>query len=141
MELLERDEELAPLRALGGAAGAGHGALVLVTGEAGIGKSALVEAFARSQVGALRVLWGWCDQLTTPRPLGPVRDLARQLRGRLIDQLAAGNDAGAVDALLDEISGPPGSVLVIEDAHWADEATLDLLTVLTRRIGRLPALL
>jgi DNA-binding CsgD family transcriptional regulator/tetratricopeptide (TPR) repeat protein len=141
MELLERDEELATLAALASGAVAGHGALVLVTGEAGIGKSALVEVFAHSHAAELRVLWGWCDQLATPRPLGPVRDLARQVRGPLAEHLASGDDAGAVDALLDEMSRPPGSVLVVEDAHWADEATLDLLTVLARRIGRLPGLL
>jgi DNA-binding CsgD family transcriptional regulator len=141
MELLERDEELAALSALASAAVAGQGSLVLVTGEAGIGKSALVEGFARSGAAGLRVLWGWCDQLATPRPLGPVRDLARQVRGLLAERLAAGNDAGAVDALLDELAAPPGSVFIVEDAHWADEATLDLLTVLARRIGRLPALL
>jgi DNA-binding CsgD family transcriptional regulator/tetratricopeptide (TPR) repeat protein len=141
MDLLERDGELATLDALASAAVAGRGALALVTGEAGIGKSALVETFARGHAGLLRVLWGWCDQLATPRPLGPVRDLARQLRGRLIEQLAAGNDAAAVDALLDELTSPAGSVLIVEDAHWADEATLDLLTVLARRISRLPALL
>ena len=84
MDLLERDGELATLDALASAAVAGRGALALVTGEAGIGKSALVETFARGHAGLLRVLWGWCDQLATPRPLGPVRDLARQLRGRLI---------------------------------------------------------
>ena len=141
MELLERDDELVTLGALARAAAAGRGGLVMVTGEAGIGKSALVERFARGHEAGLRVLWGWCDQLATPRPLGPVRDLARQVRGPLAEHLAAGDDAGAVDALLDELSTPPGSVLIVEDAHWADEATLDLLTVLGRRIGRLPALL
>jgi DNA-binding CsgD family transcriptional regulator/tetratricopeptide (TPR) repeat protein len=141
MELLERDGELATLGELASAAVGGRGTLVLVTGEAGIGKSALVEAFARGHAAGLRVVWGWCDQLATPRPLGPVRDLARQLRGPLADALTAGDDAAAIDALLDELGSPPGSVLVVEDAHWADEATLDLLTVLARRIGRMPSLL
>ena len=125
--LLERDELLAALAS----ASAQGGRLVFVGGEAGVGKTTLVRAFG-AQAG-LRVLRGSCENLATPTPLGPFADIAAQTDGVLADLLAAGADPRAVArALLGELAEP--AVVVIEDVHWADEATLDALRVLGRRI-------
>jgi DNA-binding CsgD family transcriptional regulator len=142
MDLLER----APLlEELGGAlaATAAGGRVVLVAGEAGIGKSALVKRFTERRSADGRLLLGACDPLLTPRALGPLHDIARQIGGRLAELLASGAPREAVfAALLDQLAEPPrGQVVVVEDAHWADEATLDLLVFLGRRLERTPALL
>ncbi|SIN25498.1 ATP-binding protein [Micromonospora cremea] len=148
MELLERTEALATLDRLLAFPG---GAIALVAGEAGAGKSVLVSRFAATAAPRARVLWGSCDPLLTPRALGPLHDIARQVRGVLAERLTALHAAaeaerrGAVfDALLDELTDPrPGrpTVMVVEDAHWADGATLDLIAYLGRRLARHPALL
>jgi DNA-binding CsgD family transcriptional regulator len=121
------------------------GLIALVAGEAGLGKSALVAEFARRSGARARILWGGCDRLVTPRSLGPLRDIGRQTGGPLADRLGARADQEEIfAAFLDELSGPrqrPRPVIVVEDAQWADEATLDWITLLGRRIGRLPALL
>src|SRR5690606_22097453 len=72
--LLERDGPLWTLAEARAAAAAGHGSVVLVTGEPGIGKTALVTEFASRLTGD-RVLMGACDDLSVPRPLGPFHDL------------------------------------------------------------------
>jgi DNA-binding CsgD family transcriptional regulator len=141
MDLLERDACLRELdRALAEAAG-GAGRVALVSGEAGIGKTALVERFAIEKAGSVRVLWGACDALFTPRPLGPLHDLAAQAKGEFAALLAAGADRAAVfAAALGELQRRP-IMAVFEDVHWADEATLDLLRFVGRRIARTMALL
>ncbi|WP_433221417.1 ATP-binding protein [Microtetraspora malaysiensis] len=120
------------------------GRVAVVAGEAGIGKSVLVTEFVRRCGLAAWVLWGGCDRLITPRALGPLHDIGRQTRGVLAERL---NTAVAQEelftAFLDEISGPlqrPRPVVVVEDVHWADEATLDWLIWSGRRIGRMPVL-
>jgi predicted ATPase len=86
MQLLEREPALDALGDWFAEARAGRGRLVLVAGEAGVGKTRLVDEFAARYGQAARVLWGACDPLTTPRPLGPLADVAPALGGRL-DQL------------------------------------------------------
>jgi predicted ATPase len=135
MELLERDSSLTTLNQWLLAIATRGGCNVLIGGEAGIGKSALVHAFARGQ-SALRVLSGGCDDLFTPRPLSPLHDIARQAQGRLLAVLGTGARRDDIfSAALDELERTP-TLMVIEDAHWADEATLDLLTYLGRRVNR-----
>jgi DNA-binding CsgD family transcriptional regulator len=113
------------------------GRLVLVGGEAGVGKTALVRAFADGR----RVLWGGCDPLNTPRPLGPLQDVAEAAGGELLDVAIAGaRPAELVAALLRELRATPGTLLVLEDLHWADEGTLDALRLLGRRIDGVPSL-
>ncbi len=141
MELLERASFLRTLGEYVGEARKGEGRLVLVSGEAGMGKTALLEAF-QSQSKGDRWLWGACDGLLTPRPLGPLFDIAAQAGGELA---ALCREGAARDrlftAFLAEIASPAFTVAVIEDVHWADEATLDLLSFAGRRLGRARALL
>ncbi|MEP7294628.1 MAG: AAA family ATPase [Burkholderiales bacterium] len=141
-KLLERDALLAVLGEHARAAAEGRGHTVLVSGEAGIGKTALLERFA-AEYGSGRVLWGGCEALATPRPLGPLHDIAGSAAAGLRARLSANGDRAAVfGAVLEEIGRPPApTVVVFEDIHWADEATLDLVKFLGRRIQRVPALL
>ena len=143
MELLERERFFSELEGLLGAVSAGNGRLVLVGGEAGIGKTSLVERFAETHKSKARVLWGACDALLTPRPLGPLYDIAQQTQGRLLALLEEEAPRAPIfSAVLDEMkSGRGPSIAVIEDVHWADEATLDLLKFLGRRISRTNCLL
>ncbi len=140
--LLEREEQLTALDRCLGAARAGRGRLVLVAGEAGSGKTTLVHHFCQSDAAAGSVvLWGACEGLRTPRPLSPLIDIARSTGGALQAAIDGGEKpAGCFDALRRELERRWRPVLVIEDLHWADEATLDVLTMLGRRIGQVPAL-
>lgn len=141
MELLERDREREELANAARAALQGHGEVLLVHGEAGIGKSSLVAGLRSDPPDGCRVLVGACDALATPRTLGPLRDLAPVVGRRLAAALRAGDREEVFDALRDELASTRGTVLVVEDVHWADEATLDALSFLARRIEALPALI
>ncbi len=135
MRLLERDPVLASLRQYAHEARQGEGRLVLIGGEAGAGKSVLVERFQRDLPDALWS-WGACDGLSTPRPLAPLFDLARDLGGELGDLCRGRPERDELfAALLRQVTSDDRlDVIVIEDIHWADEATLDLMRFLTRRI-------
>jgi DNA-binding CsgD family transcriptional regulator/tetratricopeptide (TPR) repeat protein len=142
MVLLERESHLAALRDYAEEAVQGEGRLVLVSGEAGIGKSALVERLAADLPDA-RWSWGACDGLFTPRPLGPLFDLAAQFGGELLELCRSRAPREELfGAMLRQVSERRRlNVVVIEDVHWADEATVDLLRFLGRRIRFAPALL
>ena len=143
VELLERDAALAALAEARDAAARGEGRVVCVSGEPGIGKTSLVRHFVGDPAMEARVLVGTCDDLSIARPLGPFRDLVGSVSTALKEALEAGAAAHDIQALLiAELERPPTpTVLVLEDVHWADEATLDSITVLGRRIGALPAVL
>jgi len=142
MQLLEREASLASLAGYAREARRGEGRLVLVAGEAGVGKSALVERLHDDLADACWS-WGACDGLFTPRPLGPLFDLANTLGGELGDLCRAG--AAREDlfrALLRQVSESGTlNVMVVEDVHWADEATVDMLRFLGRRLRAAPVLL
>lgn len=143
MELLERDSFLDELTELADRAACGEGAVALISGEAGIGKTALVEAFRRrlETLGGPPVLLGVCDDLFTPRPLGPLLDIARDASGPLSEAAESAQDRGRLfTAFLDTLCSAP-SIVVFEDVHWADEATLDLLCFAGRRVQSTNALL
>jgi len=135
MRLLERDAQLAAMRDYAGEARRGDGRLVLLAGEAGGGKSALLERLQEEFADA-RWVWGACDSLFTPRPLGPLYDMAADLGGELAELCRT--NAGREEifaALLRQVSAPDVlHVLVVEDVHWADEATIDLVRFLARRV-------
>jgi DNA-binding CsgD family transcriptional regulator/tetratricopeptide (TPR) repeat protein len=133
--LLEREASLDVLCSAYDEACAGRGGVVLVAGEAGIGKTALARQFSNEFAGAAsHLLWGACDALFAPRPLGPFLDMARGAPEALSVAIEDGADVHAlVDVMLGTTSRRAPLVLVIEDLHWADEATLDALRLLGRR--------
>ncbi len=134
MELLERDDVLQDLVGLVDRARSGDGHIALLRGEAGIGKTAVARAVARAVAKDARVLWGACDDLLAARPLGPVWDMASADPG-LADALRADDQRLVRQALLDVFTRTHRpTVAVFEDVHWADGATLDLLTLVGRRI-------
>ena len=142
-ELLERSAALGTMDGyLADIADTARGRVVLVGGEAGIGKTALVRRFCAEHSNSAHVLWGACDSLFTPRPLGPLLDVAETTGGEL-DQLvregARPHEVAA--ALMNELADRAPAILVLEDLHWADEATLDVLRLVTRRIEAVPALI
>ncbi|MCW2523009.1 MAG: transcriptional regulator, LuxR family, partial [Frankiales bacterium] len=142
LELLERQPAYDALVGYADEARAGEGRLVLLEGEAGVGKSTLLERVT-GDLPDSRLLWGACDGMFTPRPLGPLFDIAQQVGGQLgLLVRAAASRQDLFYGLLNEISeAGPVQVVVIEDLHWADEATLDLLGFLARRIRNLGVLL
>jgi DNA-binding CsgD family transcriptional regulator len=140
--LLERDVSMSVLTGLlASVRSSSNGRLVLVGGEAGVGKTALLGRFCETQGESVRILWGGCEPLRTPRPLGPLFDLAEAIGGELEELLAGTPRPPEVAvALLRELRTRAPTVLVLEDVHWADEATLDVLTSLAMRIGSAPTL-
>jgi DNA-binding CsgD family transcriptional regulator/tetratricopeptide (TPR) repeat protein len=140
--LLERGDELAALAGLlDGVRASGQGRMVLVGGEAGVGKTALLRAFCEEQPGKVRILWGACEPLHTPHPLGALHDVAETTGGRLQELVeAAGRPHEVAAALVGELRVRPPTLLVLEDLHWADEATLDVIALLAIRISSAPAL-
>jgi DNA-binding CsgD family transcriptional regulator/tetratricopeptide (TPR) repeat protein len=134
--LLERQQPLAALAEAWRGARDGRGRVALVEGEAGIGKTSAMRAFVATITNG-RIAIGACDAMTTPRPLGPLVDMA--LSAALTEKLAGPRADDLFPAVLRELGAP--TVLVIEDAHWADAATLDLMRYLARRIANVPALL
>jgi DNA-binding CsgD family transcriptional regulator len=149
--LVGRDRELALLYDRLTAARDGRGSLVLIGGEAGIGKSALADALCReaADTGA-HVLTGHCYDRTETPAYGPWIQIVRR-----VESLSA--DAPPVPALdgatsqadlfaqardfLVALTAARPLVLLLEDLHWADSASLDLLRFLARGIEAMPLLL
>lgn len=131
---VERDRELATLRDTWREAVLGRGGLILVHGEAGAGKTTLVQHFTDHMVDGVRVLWGACDPLATPRPLGPFHDMTAELSQATAGRLRDGTQPHDIfAAICDELREQP-TLLVVDDLHWADQGTIDLLRYLLRRI-------
>ena len=143
MELLERTSFLHTLAEYAGEARQGDGRLVLVSGRVGHREDRAARGRSSSSTKGARWLWGACDGLLTPRPLGPLFDIGAQVGGELADLCRQGAPRDRLfAAFLAEIDSPGAlTVAVIEDVHWADEATIDLLSFLGRRLGRMRALL
>ena len=139
-ELLERSDQLEALAdALAEVDETGHGRIALVRGEAGVGKTALVDSFSAT-LRSWRVLRAACEPLHTPSPLGPFLEIADAVGGEVARIASGGPQPYALTAeLLRELTAHP-AVLVIEDVHWADEATLDVLRLSTRRLETVPCL-
>ncbi len=142
MELLERDRYLERLETTFNSLPNGQGFVVSISGEAGIGKTSLVESFTKQIEDKANILWGACDALFTPRPLGPLYDIAAQLKNGLLNFLNNQTSRAAVFSKffqdLQESTIP--NIVIIEDIHWADESTLDLIKFLGRRANRINSL-
>ena len=131
--LLERDRELAALDTLAAAIARGQGQTLLIGGEAGAGKSSLVRALAE-RGGVLTTLVSACEPLSVPIPLGPVRELAAAAGSAEVAIDDGFDRLAVVRSLLDAVARQAPVVLVIEDIHWADPATIDVLRLLTRQV-------
>jgi DNA-binding CsgD family transcriptional regulator/GTPase SAR1 family protein len=136
VELTEREHEMSAMSSRADDARSGHGGAVLVCGESGAGKTSFVETFVEHWVVGERVLWGACDPLTMPRPLGPLHDLAGQFAPETRSLLRDGDQPHDIfSAVFDELLLRP-TVLVLDDLHWADQATIDLLRFILRRVPK-----
>ena len=142
MTLLERDIYLEELAVHLRQAAAGCGRVVLIGGEAGVGKSALVDEFSRRHRGSARVLKAACDSLSTPIPLGPLLDIGPALGLNLEQMLQPSQRRDELfHAVLNALRACDEPLMILaEDAHWSDEATMDLLRFLSRRIENLKVL-
>jgi ATP/maltotriose-dependent transcriptional regulator MalT len=139
LKLIERDEFLSALQTRFENILEGEGHSVFISGEAGIGKTSVVKAFCSGRKNDCYIFRGTCDALFTPRPLSPLYDIALHMRSDLW-----GNSTDIVNRnelftdFFDELSNQKKPViLVFEDIHWADEATLDFIKFLARRITHL----
>ena len=143
-QILEREHELRLLAQAVREAATGGGSVVLVEGEAGIGKSSLLNALRDRLDESSRMLVGRCDDLTLPRILGPFRDLVGTVGPELTAALENPTDRERIlTALVSELQRGPGhvTVLAVEDVQWAEEPTLDVLRFLMRRVADLPVVL
>ena len=140
--LLERADELGVLHGCAAEAACGGGQVVLAFGEAGIGKTALLRQFVNELPRRVTGLWGTCDALFTPRPLGPLLEPAAALGAEPKALVAAGaRPFDVAVALIEALRAISPVVLILEDLHWADEATLDVVRVLARQAGEAGLLL
>jgi DNA-binding CsgD family transcriptional regulator/tetratricopeptide (TPR) repeat protein len=139
--LLERADELSTLsESLETVRRSSRGQVLLVGGEAGVGKTTLLRRFCDGSSTPARVLWGACDPLFTPRPLGPLLAIGHDSAGALGSAVESGMPYEVMAALADELRARAPAVFVLEDVHWADEATLDVVRLLARRVETVPAL-
>lgn len=102
----------------------GRGRVLLVSGEAGIGKTALLRRLRDELPRRVTRLWGTCDALFTPRPLGPLLEPVSELGGEPKALVTAGAKPFDVAvALVESLRAIAPAALIVEDLHWADEAT------------------
>jgi DNA-binding CsgD family transcriptional regulator/GTPase SAR1 family protein len=136
MELLERDTYLEILNKHYQNVLKGNGHTVFLMGDAGIGKTSLLNEFIKSVSQTSNVFIGFCDSLFTPRPLGPLFDIAPLVDSTFAGLLRIEKDRSVIfSTLLHKISALTKPVILIfEDVHWADEATIDLIKFLSKRI-------
>jgi DNA-binding CsgD family transcriptional regulator len=142
-ELLERAGEISILReGFDAVQRSSRGRAVLIGGEAGVGKTALLRRFCDHYAGGARILWGACDALFTPRPLGPFLDIADRTNGELEQLVETGAKPYEVAAaLMRELRRSSPTIVVLEDLQNADEASLDALMLLAGRVDAVPAFL
>lgn len=142
MELIERAGFLAALHTKFKNVIKAEGHCLFLCGEAGIGKTSLVRAFCQEIKDDCKILQGTCDALFTPRPLAPLYDIAWQMQSDIMQKVTGKTDRTALfTGFLQELSAQKEPiVLIFEDIHWADEATLDFIKFLARRITHIHCL-
>ena len=136
LTLLEREDLISALSARLEEARSGIGSLVLLAGEAGSGKTSVTRLFKREAGERALTLMGACDPLSTPRPMSPLLDYAADEESGL-QQLFDGDPENieVFNRVLDRIRHTIRPIIMIaEDIHWADQATLDFLRFVGRRI-------
>lgn len=143
MKLLERESQLQLFDHLFQRIAEGDGVCALLYGEAGIGKTTLVQQFVAAHSAQANILACGCEALFTPRPLGPLVDLADQLPPSLSSALHAGHTYnGLFPAFLSYLrQSKLPTVFIIEDVHWADDSTLDFIRYIARRLTGVRAML
>jgi len=139
MELVERDNFLSIMQKTFDEVITGEGHCILISGEAGIGKTSLVRAFSKEKKEDCQIYLGACDALFTPRPLAPIYDIALQIKDDRWDI----DDRSMLFAgiFLELENQKKATLIIVEDIHWADEATFDFLKFFIRRITQLHCLL
>src|SRR3954465_1802466 len=142
MELVERSEVLAFLQTQFENVAEGEGRCIFISGEAGIGKTALIKAFCKQQANGCNIYQGTCDAMFTPRPLAPLYDIIWQVNSNLWPNRQTIEDRAELFAMFfrELSSRKEKTIIIFEDIHWADEATLDFIKFLARRITQLPCL-
>ena len=142
MALIERDVFMTSLQKHFANVAEGEGHCILLSGEAGIGKTALVKAFCKKQADDCSIYSGACDDLFTPRPLAPLYDVLWQVNKDRWPVPPSNEERSVLFAtFFQELSTKKGKLLIVfEDIHWADEGTLDFIKFFVRRIDQLPCL-
>lgn len=135
--LIERENEVQTLHQVLSQVPDNGGRVLILYGEAGIGKTSLIHAFLSNLSNNEKIALGMCDPLNTPRPLGPVRDIAREILGSHPE-----SEIPLTESLMERLTVSENlHVIVLEDMHWADQASLDWLKYFCRRIALIPAML
>jgi DNA-binding CsgD family transcriptional regulator/tetratricopeptide (TPR) repeat protein len=142
MELIERASFLNLLHAIFETTTTEDGHCVFISGEAGIGKTSLLKAFCKQVAGKGTIYQGACDALFTPRPLAPLYDILWQVNSDLwpATQTVEQRSNLFTQFYQELMSRREITLVIFEDVHWADEATLDFIKFFTRRITHLHCL-
>ena len=130
--LLEREQDLAALDGAVAAARGGRGSLVLLGGEALMGKTMLMRALRVRLGERSAMVVGACEPLSVPVPLQPLRELAAGAGD--LAELEGGDRLALARSLIGALRSAGVVVALIEDAHWGDPGTLDVVRLLARRI-------
>lgn len=133
-DMLEREDALDRLDSAFAGACEGAGRVVAIAGEAGAGKTTLLTHLAAQYADRATVCLGACENLATPEPLLPLRDIARASGGRF-EFRSDQEHLALFELLLEFLTRASPVVLALEDVHWADAATVDLIRFLSRRVA------
>ncbi len=140
-ELVERVEHITQCLSLTEHVVAGGSAVGLVHGEAGVGKTALLNAVTLRIPDTVRVWRGSCEDLHTANPFGALREAFHDAGPEALTAIGWGEVPQVIAAITTQLGDRRPTALIIDDVHWADEATLDVLGYLARRLSEYRLLL